>query len=45
MKIKEKLWPTEGEKDYKEIWPSDLFFDPAWSIFKLHQDIIKKTFW
>ena len=36
MKIEEKLWPPEGEKGFKEIWPSD----PV----KLDQDIIKKKF-
>ena len=45
MTIDEKLWPPEGEKVFKEIWPSDLVLDPAWSEFKLDQDIIKKTFW
>ena len=41
MVIEEKLWSPEGEKGFKNIWPKELVFDPAWSIFKLDQDIIK----
>ena len=43
MKIEEKLWPLEGEQGLKEIWPSDLVFDPTWPIFKFDQDIIKRN--
>ena len=29
MKIEAKLWPLEGEQGFKEIWSSDLVFDPT----------------
>ena len=41
MKTETKLWPLESEQGLKEIWPSDLVFDPTWPIFKLDLDIIK----
>ena len=41
MKIEAKLWPLEGEQDFKEIWPSDLGFDQTWPIFKDDWDIIQ----
>ena len=41
MKIEEKLWPLKGEQGFKEIWTSDLLFDPTWSIFELDQDSIE----
>ena len=48
MKTEAKLWPLEGEQDFKEIWLSDLVFDPTSPFFKLDQDIVQtifKTFW
>ena len=27
-KIEAKLWPVEGKQCFKEIWPSDLDFNP-----------------
>ena len=44
MKIEEKLLHPEGENCFKEIWPNDLVFKLAWSIFKPDQDIIKNNF-
>ena len=35
MKIGPKLWPLECSKGFSLIWPSDLVFDPGWSIFNL----------
>ena len=32
MKTLAKLWPLEGEQGLKAISPSDLVFDPTWSI-------------
>ena len=29
MKIEAKLWPLRGEQGFKEIWPSDLVFNPT----------------
>ena len=40
-KFETKLWPVEGEQCFKEIWPSDLVFNPTWP--KLEQDIIKSN--
>ena len=40
MKTEAKLWPLEGEQDFKEIWPNYLVFDLTWSIFKLEWDIV-----
>ena len=41
--IEEKLWPPEGEKGFKEIWPSDLAFDPTSPIFESNLEIIKRN--
>ena len=41
MKIEAKLWPLEGEQDFKEIWPSDVVFELTWPIFNLDLDIIQ----
>ena len=43
MKIETKMWPLESEQRLKEIWPSDLVFDPTWPIFKPDLDIKKKN--
>ena len=29
MKIEANLWPLEGKQSFKEIWPSDLDFEPT----------------
>ena len=41
MKIETKMWPLESDQGLKEIWSSDLVFDPTWPIFKCDLDIIK----
>ena len=42
MKIDAKLWPLEGEQNFKEIWPSDLVFKLTWPIFELDLDSIQQ---
>ena len=37
MKIEPKLWPLECSQGFSVIWPSDLVFDPGWSIFDFDQ--------
>ena len=43
IKIKAKLWPLEGEQGFKEIWPSDIVFDPTWPMFEIDRDITKRN--
>ena len=37
MKIGPKLWPVLCSQGFSMIWPTDLVFDPTWSIFLLNQ--------
>ena len=41
MKIEAKLRSLEGEQGFKEIWPSDLVFDPTSPLFKSDREIIQ----
>ena len=41
IKIGPKLWPPECSQGFSMIWPTDLVFDMAWSIFELDRDIVK----
>ena len=35
IKIGPKLWPLECSQGFSMVWPTDLVFDPGWSIFDL----------
>ena len=37
IRIGPKLWPLECSQGFSMIWPTDLVFDPGWSIFNLVQ--------
>ena len=37
MKIGPKLWPLECSQGFSKIWPTDLVFNPTWSILDLDQ--------